>query len=153
LHYSDSKFDGVIISNALHIMPNPQNALENIRRVLKDDGLLIAPTYLRTKRFGEKIKVLIGRIIGFKTYSKWTTHEYLQFLSQNGWDVQSSEVFKAMFPLMFVSAVKSKESKPQSQQECADELGISKQLIQYRKNKVLQNNQKILGLIFLLWAF
>jgi len=106
LKYDDSQFDAVIIANALHVMPNPEKALANIRCVLKDDGILIAPTYMRSKRFGEKLKVFIGMLIGFKTYSKWTDKEYLDFLEKNSWSVQSCEVFKATFPLAFVSAVK-----------------------------------------------
>ena len=106
LTYDDGRFDAVIISNALHIMPNPEMALANIRRVLKDDGLLIAPTYLRSARLSEKLKVFIGMLIGFKTYSKWTEKEYLGFLAEHGWRVQSCAVFKATFPLAFVSAVK-----------------------------------------------
>ena len=106
LHYDAGQFDAVIIANALHIMPNPERALANIRRVLKRDGMLIAPTYMRSARFSEKIKVLIGMLIGFKTYSKWTEKEYLHFLEKNGWRVQKCEMFKATFPLAFVSAVK-----------------------------------------------
>jgi len=106
LKYDDGQFDAVIIANALHIMPDPEKALANIRRVLKDDGILIAPTYMRSKRFSEKLKVFIGMLIGFKTYSKWTEKEYLDFLEKNGWSVQSCEVFNATFPLVFVSAVK-----------------------------------------------
>ena len=35
----------VLVSNALHIVPQPEKALAEIRRVLKDDGVLIAPTF------------------------------------------------------------------------------------------------------------
>lgn len=42
---SDQTFDAVIISNALHIMPDPGLVLKNIRRVFKPNGLLIAPTF------------------------------------------------------------------------------------------------------------
>jgi len=106
LKYADSQFDAVIIANALHIMPDPQKALVNISRVLKDDGLLIAPTYLRSKRFSEKLKAFIMGLIGFKTYSIWTDKEFIDFLEENGWAVQSGEVIKAAFPLAFVCAVK-----------------------------------------------
>ena len=37
LPYAPESFDAVIISNALHIMPEPEAALQNIRRVLKRD--------------------------------------------------------------------------------------------------------------------
>ena len=45
LPYADKSFDAVIVSNALHIVPQPEKVLAEIRRVLKDDGVLIAPTF------------------------------------------------------------------------------------------------------------
>ena len=45
LPYADQSFDVVIVSNALHIVPQPEKALQEIKRVLKDDGVLIAPTF------------------------------------------------------------------------------------------------------------
>ena len=41
LPYADKSFDVVIVSNALHIIPQPEKALAEIRRVLKNDGVLI----------------------------------------------------------------------------------------------------------------
>ena len=43
--YADQSFDVVIVVNALHIVPEPEKALSEIRRVLKDDGVLVAPTF------------------------------------------------------------------------------------------------------------
>ena len=45
LPYAGKSFDVVIVSNALHIVPQPEKALAEIHRVLKDDGVLIAPTF------------------------------------------------------------------------------------------------------------
>lgn len=45
LPYAQKSFEVVIVSNALHIVPHPEKALQEIRRVLKDDGVLIAPTF------------------------------------------------------------------------------------------------------------
>ena len=51
LPYADRSFDVVIVSNALHIVPRPEEALREIGRVLKDDGVLAAPhLYPRGKR-------------------------------------------------------------------------------------------------------
>ena len=38
LPYADQSFDVVIVSNALHIVPHPEKALIEFRRVLKNDG-------------------------------------------------------------------------------------------------------------------
>ena len=45
LPYANQSFDVVIVSNALHIVPQPEKALAEIKRVLKDGGVLIAPTF------------------------------------------------------------------------------------------------------------
>ena len=41
LPYAEESFDVVIVSNALHIVPQPEKALQEIKRVLKDDGCLL----------------------------------------------------------------------------------------------------------------
>ena len=46
LPYANQSFDVVIVSNALHIVPQPEKALaRDSSRVLKDDGVFIAPTF------------------------------------------------------------------------------------------------------------
>ena len=45
LPYANQSFNVVIVSNALHIVPQPEKALQEIKRVLKDGGVLIAPTF------------------------------------------------------------------------------------------------------------
>ena len=46
LPYENHSFDVVLIANALHVMPEPEKALKEIERVLKEDGLLIAPNFV-----------------------------------------------------------------------------------------------------------
>ena len=52
LPYTLETFDAVVISNALHIMPEPEKALAEIRRVLKPGGILIAPTFTAAGKIG-----------------------------------------------------------------------------------------------------
>ena len=108
LPYADQSFDVVIVVNALHIVPEPEKALSEIRRVLKDDGVLIAPTFTHADNaFFGKVKAFFMRLAGFPLHSKWTSHEYLAFLRENGWTVQKSAVLKASFPLTYAECVKS----------------------------------------------
>ena len=92
LPYANQSFNVVIVSNALHIVPQPEKALAEIRRVLKDDGVLIAPTFTHA---------------GNSFSGKWTSEKYLRFLRQNGWAVRKSVVLKASFPLTYAECVKS----------------------------------------------
>ena len=108
LPYAEESFDVVIVSNALHIVPQPEKALAEIRRVLKDDGVLIAPTFTHAENsFSGKAKAFFMKLAGFPLHSRWTSEEYLRFLSQNGWTVRKSAVLKASFPLTYAECVKS----------------------------------------------
>ena len=108
LPYADQSFDVVIVVNALHIVPEPEKALSEIRRVLKDDGGLVAPTFTHADNaFFGKVKAFFMKLAGFPLHSKWTSHEYLAFLRENGWTVQKSTVLKASFPLAYAECVKS----------------------------------------------
>ena len=108
LPYADAAFDVVIVSNALHIVPQPEKSLREIKRVLKDDGVLIAPTFTHAENsFPGKIKAFFMNLAGFPLHSKWTSEEYLKFLQQNDWTVRKSVVLKASFPLTYVECVKS----------------------------------------------
>ena len=108
LPYADNSFDVVIVSNALHIVPQPEKALQEIKRVLKDDGVLIAPTFTHAgNSFSGMVRAFFMRMAGFPLRSKWTSEEYLRFLRQNGWAVRKSAVLKASFPLTYAECVKS----------------------------------------------
>ena len=107
LPYADKSFDVAIVSNALHIVPQPEKALVEIRRVLKDDGVLIAPTFTHAENsFSGKVRAFFMKLAGFPLYSRWTSEEYLAFLRQNGWTVQKSTVLRASFPLAYTGCVK-----------------------------------------------
>ena len=108
LPYANQSFDVVIVSNALHIVPQPEKALQEIKRVLKDDGVLIAPTFTHAgNSFSGMVRAFFMRMAGFPLHSKWTSEEYLRFLRQNGWAVRKSAVLKASFPLTYAECVKS----------------------------------------------
>lgn len=108
LPYADAAFDVVIVSNALHIVPQPEKSLREIKRVLKDDGVLIAPTFTHAENsFPGKVKAFFMNLAGFPLHSKWTSEEYLKFLQQNDWTVRKSVVLKASFPLTYVECEKT----------------------------------------------
>ena len=108
LPYADGSFDVIIVANALHIVPEPEKALREIRRVLRDGGVLVAPTFTHADNsFLGKVKAFFMKLAGFPLHSKWTSREYLAFLRENGWTVRKSTVLKASFPLTCAECVKS----------------------------------------------
>lgn len=108
LAFDDNIFDAVIVSNALHIMFDPAKVLSEIARVLKSNGLLIAPnfTHGHLKNSTGNVSTKFLKVIGFEIYSKWTPEEYVSFVNDNGFDVDNWTVMQAAFPLVYLEARK-----------------------------------------------
>lgn len=110
LPYADASFPAVIAANVLHIIPEPEKALTEIKRVLTDDGMLIAPTFTHGDMgLFAHIKAGIMKIAGFPLNHVWSPESYMQFLKNNGFDICRHEVLKASFPLTYIECKKRKD--------------------------------------------
>ena len=110
LPYGDGSFDVVIVANALHIVPEPEKALSEIERVLKPNGVMIAPTFTHAGNSPQgRVRAFFMKLVGLPIHSEWSTDEYLAFLRRNGWNVRMSKVLNASFLLTYTECVKSKD--------------------------------------------
>ena len=105
LPYEDERFDVVVISNALHIMPHPEKALEEIHRVLKSDGMLFAPTFVHGEKAALRLRVRLMELVGFHTFSEWNEEEFVDYLESHAFVVTEHRTLGgSLAPLCYVSA-------------------------------------------------
>ena len=108
LPYKGDSFDVVLIANALHVMPEPEEVLSEIHRVLRPGGTLIAPNFVQHK--GTVISRIwsgILRIAGISFEHQWSAREYQDFLKQNGWEVLHSQEMQARIPIVYVECIRN----------------------------------------------
>ncbi len=109
LQYEDNSFDVVLIANALHIIPNPEKALQEIDRVLRPDGTLIAPTFVNHQEgFGSKLWSGILKIAGVRFEHQWSPNEFADFLVRNGWQITHNEVLHSRISMDYIECVRAK---------------------------------------------
>jgi ubiquinone/menaquinone biosynthesis C-methylase UbiE len=106
LDYQSGKFDVVIASNVLHIMIDPARALASIHDVLKDGGVLIAPTYCHGENIASRAVSQVMALAGFKAYHKWSVKTFRNFLEMNRYQIIELEVFKDIIPMTVAVAKK-----------------------------------------------
>jgi len=107
LPYVPESFDAVVISNALHIMPHPEKALSEIRRVLRTNGLLFAPTFVHGESTGFHLRVKLLELAGFRTYHKWNAEGFSAFIAGHGFAVLHQEMLgDSLAPLCYLTARK-----------------------------------------------
>ena len=106
LPYEDKSFDIVVIANALHVIPNPEKVLEEIGRVLKTNGILIAPNYIERKEQQPNLWQKLLYKLGVKFEHQWTAEQYKDFLESKGWKITASEVVPGRIDLMYAECVR-----------------------------------------------
>ncbi|GEB28713.1 methyltransferase domain protein [Enterococcus casseliflavus] len=79
LTYQENSFDVVIVVNGIHLVEDTQLVFRNIQRVLKSDGILIAPTFTTN---GKLVKIPMKAL----DFHVWTEKEYRQQFNRL-WDV------------------------------------------------------------------
>jgi ubiquinone/menaquinone biosynthesis C-methylase UbiE len=102
LPYPDSSFDVVLIANALHVMPEPELALGEIRRVLRPDGLLICPTYVDHEREKVAFWTRLLEAVGVEFEEKWTESLFLAWLEEHGWHPNFAQMVTGKIPMCYV---------------------------------------------------
>jgi ABC-2 type transport system ATP-binding protein len=112
LSYADDTFDTVVMANLLHIVPTPEKAVAEMKRVLKKGGAAIVISYTAD---GMKVWHRIVMIYRYlKVWGKPSPHaknlrlvDARNMLAEQGFEIEQSELVGAKSKAIFIRAVKS----------------------------------------------
>ncbi len=85
LPYADDSFDVAVAGNVIHLLPDPEQALRELARVVRPGGTIILPTYIEPlKRKQGMIPALLARFgVGF--VRRFTQASYRAFVEGMGY--------------------------------------------------------------------
>ncbi len=94
LSFRDDSFDAVICANVLHIVPDMDRALSEIKRVLKPNGTAFLPIFVYDD-VSFSLPIWLMEKIGFRTYYKYTSEQYMKHLISRGFEIVDKKIITA----------------------------------------------------------
>jgi ubiquinone/menaquinone biosynthesis C-methylase UbiE len=103
LTFPEKSFNIVIASNVLHLLYQPGIALFEVKRVLKKDGVFIAPTFCVGESMKSKlITNIVGFLSGFKVVNQWSIEDFKNTLRDHGFKIVKAVQVDGRFSLAFI---------------------------------------------------
>lgn len=104
----DGEFDAVFCANALHVMDDPKRALVEFHRALREDGLLVAPTFLHgVDPLRRVLSKALSVVSPFVANSRFHLDGLVELISGEGFTISCAERMGGVFPLGYVVARRS----------------------------------------------
>lgn len=100
LPYADDSFDVAVAGNVIHLLPDPEQALRELARVVRPGGTIILPTYIEplTRKQG-MIPALLARLgVGFER--RFTQASYRAFVEGMGYAEARYRLVRGRIPCM-----------------------------------------------------
>ena len=105
LPFADHSFDAVVAANVLHLVPDLEQSLASLRRVLRPNGHLVAPTYLHAETFGASVLSRLFALTGFPGARRFTSASFPTAIEAAGFRIVTFETIPGPFPVGFVDAI------------------------------------------------
>ena len=90
----DNSFDVVVAGNVIHLLPDPQWAMNELTRVCKDGGRLVIPTYINGDEGTNKLAVKFLEKLGASFKCQFDAESYEKFFEDMGYKNVTYEVVR-----------------------------------------------------------
>lgn len=101
LSFNDNMFDVIVVSNLLHIITTPVQFLLSLKRILKEDGKIIIPTYMHNENMQAKIISGILKMKGHPVITRFSSKSFLEMTAQCGYTVETVSLIKNAVPVLY----------------------------------------------------
>ncbi len=94
----DGRFDKVVAGNVIHLLPDPEKALHELERVVKQGGEIIIPTYINMSKGTGTASVKFITLLGADFKRQFDLHSYKKFYEEKGYTDVAYHVVDGRMP-------------------------------------------------------
>ena len=103
LHYADDSFDAVVAGNVIHLLPEPGDALKELKRVVRPGGTIIVPTYVIPKKRAHTMFLRLISRFGVHFQEHFDPASYRAFFERMGCVGVTYRVVRGRIPCVIAS--------------------------------------------------
>ena len=103
LRYADDSFDAVVAGNVIHLLPEPGEALKELKRVVRPGGTIIVPTYVIPKKRAHTIFLKLISRCGVHFQEHFDPASYRAFFERMGCVGVTYRVVRGRIPCVIAS--------------------------------------------------
>jgi ubiquinone/menaquinone biosynthesis C-methylase UbiE len=105
LHFDSGSFDCVVAANVLHLMPNLEEALAALRRVLRPGGKLVVPTFCHDETWLSAFVSRLLSLTGFPIQHRFSARSLHAALEDARFHVTRFKTLPGLIPIGYVEGV------------------------------------------------
>lgn len=98
LKCKDGRFDKAVAGNVIHLLPNPEQALHELERVVRPGGQIIIPTYINMSKGTGTAAVKFITLLGADFKRQFDLNSYKQFFADMGYENVAYHVVDGRMP-------------------------------------------------------
>ena len=106
LNYKDDSFDVVLIINLLHVVPDPENIINEAKRMVKEDGKVIIASFLNDENLRSRFISYIMARKGHPVVTKFNTDSICEFIANRNLKIISKKRIKNIMPAIYLTTSK-----------------------------------------------
>ena len=104
LDFKAQTFDVVVAANVLHLVPNVEQALAELRRVLRPNGRLVVPTYCHDESVRSRLVSRAMGAFGFPGQRRFCLDSLQRAVADAGFTVTQRRLASGLLPIGYVEA-------------------------------------------------
>jgi ubiquinone/menaquinone biosynthesis C-methylase UbiE len=101
LPFEDDKFDVVVAANVIHLLDEPDQAFSELKRVCKQNGKIILPTYINNEKKNSILAAKLLSLFGVKFKRQFNLASYKEFIASHNVPQVEYSVVEGRMPCAF----------------------------------------------------
>lgn len=103
LNFEDNSFDVILIINLLHVVPNPENIINEAKRLVKKEGKIIIVTFMNNENLKSKLISYVLKSKGHPITTPFNTNTICEFVTKHSLKIIFRKNIKNIMPIMYMT--------------------------------------------------